>query len=74
MEVRVWQEDESPSKIIAGVFAERGMHSGRVGIEETLPFTYYDHFRAAAAGYRNCFRRPRDHSLPRTENRRMKWN
>jgi Xaa-Pro dipeptidase len=50
-EVRVWQEDESPSKIIAGALSDRGMHSGRVGIEETLPFTFYDHFRAAAAGY-----------------------
>jgi len=51
MEVRVWQEDESPAKIIAGALADRGMRSGRVGIEETLPFTFYDHFRAAGSGY-----------------------
>jgi len=51
LEVRVWQEDESPTKIIAGALADRGMRAGRVGIEETLPFTFYDHFRAAGPGY-----------------------
>jgi Xaa-Pro dipeptidase len=51
MEVRVWQEDESPTKIIAGALSDRGVRSGRVGIEETLPFTFYDHFRAAGPGY-----------------------
>jgi Xaa-Pro aminopeptidase len=49
-EVRVWQEDESPTKIIAGALSDRAM-SGRVGIEETLPFTFYDHFRAAGPAY-----------------------
>ena len=51
MEVRVWQEDESPTKIIAGALADRGMRTGRVGIEETLPFTFYDHFHAAGPAY-----------------------
>jgi Xaa-Pro dipeptidase len=51
MEVRVWQEDESPSKIIAGALSDRGIRSGRVGIEETLPFTFYDHFCAAGPAY-----------------------
>jgi Xaa-Pro dipeptidase len=51
MEVRVWQEDDSPTKIIAGALADRGMRAGRVGIEETLPFTFYDHFRVAGPGY-----------------------
>jgi Xaa-Pro aminopeptidase len=51
MEVRVWQEDESPTKIIAGALADRGVRAGRVGIEETLPFTFYDHFRAAGPGF-----------------------
>jgi Xaa-Pro dipeptidase len=51
MEVRVWQEDESPTKIIAGALSDRGMRAGRVGMEETLPFTFYDHFRAAGPGY-----------------------
>jgi Xaa-Pro aminopeptidase len=51
MDVRVWQEDESPTKLIAGILAERGIRTGRVGIEERFPFTYYDHFRAAAPGF-----------------------
>jgi Xaa-Pro dipeptidase len=50
-EVRVWQEDESPAKLIATALADRGLRTGRVGIEERLPFTFYDHFRAAAPGY-----------------------
>jgi Xaa-Pro dipeptidase len=50
-EVRVWQEDESPTKIVAGALSDRGMRSGRVGIEEMLPFSFYDHFRAAGPGY-----------------------
>jgi Xaa-Pro dipeptidase len=50
IEVRVWQEDESPTKLIATSLADRNVHSGRIGIEETLPFTFYDHLRAAAPG------------------------
>jgi Xaa-Pro dipeptidase len=48
IEVRVWQEDESPTKLIASSLAEKNLRSGRVGIDEALPFTFYDHFRAAA--------------------------
>jgi Xaa-Pro dipeptidase len=51
MEVRVWQEDESPAKIAAGALADRGIRTGRMGIEETAPFTYYDHLREAGAGF-----------------------
>jgi len=51
IEVRVWQEDESPTKLIATSLADRNIRSGRIGIEETLPFTFYDHLRAAAPGF-----------------------
>ncbi|HUI50730.1 MAG TPA: Xaa-Pro peptidase family protein [Terriglobales bacterium] len=50
-EIRVWQEDENPSKVLAGALADRGLRTGRIGIEERLPFTFFDHFRAAAPGY-----------------------
>jgi Xaa-Pro dipeptidase len=50
-EIRVWQENEDPNKILAGALADRGLRTGRIGIEERLPFTFYDHFRAAAPGY-----------------------
>ncbi len=50
-EVRVWQEDESPGKLIAASLADRGLRTGRIGIEERLPFTFYDHFHAAAPAF-----------------------
>ncbi|HYA97948.1 MAG TPA: Xaa-Pro peptidase family protein, partial [Methylomirabilota bacterium] len=50
IEVRVWQEDESPAKLAAATLAERGVRSGRAGIEETARFTFFDHFRQAAPG------------------------
>jgi Xaa-Pro dipeptidase len=49
-EVRVWQEDISPTKLIAMALADRHLGSGRIGIEETLPFTFYDHLREGASG------------------------
>ena len=50
VEVRVWQEDESPTKIAAGALADRGIRTGRAGIDETSFFTFYDHLRSAAPG------------------------
>jgi Xaa-Pro dipeptidase len=50
-EIRAWQENENSSKILAGALADRGLRTGRIGIEERLPFTFFDHFRAAAPGY-----------------------
>jgi Xaa-Pro aminopeptidase len=49
-EVHTWQEDESPTKIAAAALADRGIRTGWIGMEETAPFTFYDHFRAAAPG------------------------
>src|ERR1700740_1389323 len=50
-EVRAWQEDESPSQLIATSLADRGLRTGRIGIEERLPFTFFDHIRAASPAY-----------------------
>jgi Xaa-Pro dipeptidase len=49
-EVRTWQEDQSPTKMAAAALADRRIRAGRIGIEETAPFTFYNHFRAAAPG------------------------
>jgi len=49
-EVRIWQEDESPTRIATAALADRGIRTGRIGVEEMAPFTFYDHFRAAAPG------------------------
>jgi Xaa-Pro dipeptidase len=51
MEVHAWQEDESPTKIAAAALAGRGIRSGRIGIEETAGFTFFDHFRSAAPAF-----------------------
>ncbi|MBI3263387.1 MAG: aminopeptidase P family protein [Acidobacteria bacterium] len=37
-DVRVWQEDESPYRVIAGILKDRGVATGRIGIEERLRF------------------------------------
>ena len=49
-DVRVWQEDESPTKLAAQALSDRGIRTGRVGIDETTYYTFFDHFRSAAAG------------------------
>jgi Xaa-Pro dipeptidase len=51
IEVRVWQEDQSPTKIAAAALADRGILTGRIGIEETTGFTFFDHLREAAPGF-----------------------
>ena len=50
-EVRVWQEDQSPTKIAVAALAERGIRTGRIGVEETAAFTFFDHLRAAGPGF-----------------------
>lgn len=41
-DVRVWQEDESPYQRIAQGLKERGIASGKLGIEETVRFVFAD--------------------------------
>jgi Xaa-Pro dipeptidase len=48
-DVRVWQEDESPYKLIAGILRDRGT-TGTVGIEERLRFFIYDGLRQELPG------------------------
>lgn len=43
-DVRVWQEDESPYRVIAGILRDRGA-TRKVGIEERLRFFIYDGVR-----------------------------
>ncbi|MGE3278002.1 MAG: M24 family metallopeptidase [Vicinamibacterales bacterium] len=45
-EVRVWQEDESPYAQIAGILKDRGLATGRVGVEERLRFFIFSGVRA----------------------------
>jgi Xaa-Pro dipeptidase len=51
MEIHAWQEDQSPTHLAARALADRGIRSGRIGVEETAGFTFFDHFRHAAPGF-----------------------
>jgi Xaa-Pro dipeptidase len=51
IEVRVWQEDESPTKLAAATLSDRGIRSGRIGVEEATAFTFFDHLRDAAPAF-----------------------
>ena len=41
-DVRVWQEDESPYDRVAQGLKERGIATGKLGIEETIKFVFSD--------------------------------
>ncbi len=49
-EVRVWQEDESPYKVIAGIVKDRGVQFHRIGIEERVRFFIADGVRKEFTG------------------------
>jgi len=49
-EVRVWQEDESPYKVIAGIVKDRGVKHRRIGIEERVRFFVANGVAKAATG------------------------
>jgi Xaa-Pro dipeptidase len=49
-EVRVWQEDESPYAVIAGIVKDRGRKHNRIGVEERVRFFIADGIRKAASG------------------------
>jgi Xaa-Pro dipeptidase len=49
-DVRVWQEDESPYKVIAGILRDRGAANGKIGMEERVRFFIYDGVRQELPG------------------------
>jgi Xaa-Pro dipeptidase len=51
LEVRVWQEDESPTQLAATALADRGIRSGLIGVEETTGFSFFDHLRQTAPAF-----------------------
>jgi Xaa-Pro dipeptidase len=48
IEVRVWQEDESPYALAAQGLADRGVRTGKIAVEETTCFAFFDGLRRAA--------------------------
>jgi Xaa-Pro aminopeptidase len=47
-DVRTWQEDESPFERVAQGLKDRGVASGRIGVEETMKFVFSDSMASAA--------------------------
>jgi len=50
-EVRTWEEDESPYKVIAGIVKDRGVQHRRIGMEERVRFFIADGVRKEATGF-----------------------
>jgi Xaa-Pro dipeptidase len=48
-DVRVWQEDENPYQRIAQGLKDRGIATGKVGLEETMRFVFADGISKAAS-------------------------
>ena len=47
-ELHLWQEDENPFAIIAQVLRDRGLQSGRLGLEDSVRFFVFDGLRRQA--------------------------
>jgi Xaa-Pro dipeptidase len=45
MDIRTWEEDESPYKRIAEILKDRGVRDGKVGMEERVRFFLFDGIR-----------------------------
>jgi Xaa-Pro dipeptidase len=48
-DIRTWQEDESPYRLLIQTLKDRGIRSGKVGIEETVKFVFADGIAHAGA-------------------------
>lgn len=49
-EIRTWNEDEDPLKLVAGWLGERGLGESRIGMEETVRFFAADGLKRALPG------------------------
>ncbi|MGA7217567.1 MAG: Xaa-Pro peptidase family protein [Candidatus Sulfotelmatobacter sp.] len=47
-DIRTWQEDESPYQMVAHGLKDRGLSTGKLGIEETVRFVFADGISKAA--------------------------
>jgi len=50
-DVRTWEEDESPYRRVAEIFHDRGLRSGRIGMEERVRFFLFDGIRREAPAF-----------------------
>jgi Xaa-Pro dipeptidase len=47
-DVRVWQEDEDPLRLVAGILKDRGVSTARIGVEERVRFFIADALQKAS--------------------------
>jgi len=47
-DIRTWEEHESPYKRVSEIFSDRGIRTGRIGMEERVRFFLYDGIRKEA--------------------------
>lgn len=47
-DVRTWEENDSPYQLVASILKDRGVVSGKLGIEETVKFVFSDGVAKAA--------------------------
>jgi Xaa-Pro dipeptidase len=65
-DVRVWQEDEDWGAVVGGILKDRGVATGKVGIEERVRFFIADGLRQAALqGCSSASTRPSHTAAPR---------
>lgn len=50
-DLRVWEEHESPYKLVAQIFKDMGLRSGRIGMEERVRFFLFDGIRKEAPAF-----------------------
>jgi Xaa-Pro dipeptidase len=48
-DIRTWQEDESPYELLIQTLKDRGVASGKIGVEETVKFVFADGIAHAGA-------------------------
>jgi Xaa-Pro dipeptidase len=48
VDVRVWQEDDDPYVVVGKWLGERGIRTGKIAVEETTRYVFYDGLRSAA--------------------------
>ncbi|MDQ3667192.1 MAG: Xaa-Pro peptidase family protein [Acidobacteriota bacterium] len=50
-DVRTWEEDESPYRRVAEILRDRGLRTGRIGMEERVRFFLFDGIRKSAPAF-----------------------
>jgi Xaa-Pro dipeptidase len=51
-DVRAWEEDESPYSLVAHILKDKGVATGKVGVEERMPFVFSDGIAQTAPALR----------------------